>query len=86
MRAARLQVEILCDDAYSIERATAAGDVFRHAIRTDATRWAEVTGHSTGGGVVEIHLEVRDPAAAMPRLDELATRLGISDRIRIEQR
>jgi hypothetical protein len=86
VRSPSVQVEILCDDAYSIERASAAGEALMREIAADSNRWAEVTGHGECGGIVEIHIDVRDPASALTQLESIAKRLGISDRIRIDER
>jgi hypothetical protein len=37
-------------------------------------------------GIVEIHMDVHDPASALTKLEAIAKRLGIHDRTRIDER
>jgi hypothetical protein len=86
VRSRSVRFEILCDDAYPVERAKATSEVLVREIEADASRWAEVSGIGVECGIVEIDIDVRDPSAAIGRLEAIAERLGISDRTRIDAR
>jgi len=85
VRAPSIRVEILCDDAYPIDRANAAGEALILEIEAGSERWAEVTGQGVCDGIGEIDIDVRDPPP-LKRLEAIVKRLGISDRTRIDER
>ena len=86
IREQTVQVEILCDDDYPEADAIAAGRALMDEIDRDPKRWGEATSMGVVGGIIAIQIEVRDPAVATARLDAITKRLGIADRVRIDER
>ena len=81
-----VRVEILCDDAFPIDRAKTAAKAFTAKISAAAI--GEPTGSRVeyASGLITIDVEVPNAKVAIAKLEDLARAAGIADRVRIDAR